>query len=346
MRILDDRKRRTAPGVRLSVLALGVCLLGFAGTPQAVGQNAQTLSHTVTVASDPPGATIWNKEGRDYTCTNTLTPATLELTFHGENDVKQILLRRFGYSSQKLLVDAAREKVDVKLAGWGAPFFTPSDDAPPEVRSLDARVQGEFEKALMAGNDAFPCAPFEFRSIGVVNSDERQQLELGILIDLGPSAAARALRLASHSRGNPEERLRQMGQAALEGGAAEIIARFRAVAAKFPEIKGIFLACSYSTTEAALSTEIHPYTSVEYRAEWVNGRDDSYEGGGAYRYHVEMRPNVVEHRLEETVVKDQAAVRTMTFSIPLAKIPDTGDKKAVTEAVLSDGAIKDFGNEK
>ena len=93
----------------LAVAEFCICLLGFVGISRAGGQNTQMLSRSVTVSSDPPGATIWTKEGRLYTCTNALTPATFVLKFHGENDAKQILLRRFGYANQQLLLDAVHD---------------------------------------------------------------------------------------------------------------------------------------------------------------------------------------------------------------------------------------------
>jgi hypothetical protein len=276
-----------------------------------------------------------------------LTPATLQLTFHGENDAQQLLLRRFGYASQKLLLDAAHDKAAAKLGAWGAPFFTPSEDAPPEVRGLDASLKKEFEEAIIADNDAFPCTPLEFGSIGVLKSEERHELELGVLINLGPSAAAKNLNVARRSQGSPEERLGKMAEAALGGGVAEVIARFRGVAAKFPEIKGIFLACSYPTTEAVLDTE---------HLHWSHTTVESHSPGPGDTAHAVDGTNYVECTtcvsvtgqsgwIPYTVVKDQAGVRTLTFAIPLAKIPATGDKKAVSEAVLSAGAIKDFGNE-
>ena len=294
----------------------------------------QTLSRAVTVTSDPPGATIWTKEGRVYACTSTSTPATVQLTFHGENDVKEIVLRRFGYASQKLSLDAAHDRATASLVAWGAPFFTPSGDVPPEVRSLDSKLKKEFEETLIAGGDAFPCTPFEFRSIGVVKSDERHQLELGVLVVLGPSSVAKNLRVAGHNYNNSEDRLRQIGRVALEGGLAQIIARFRDIAAKPPEIKGVFLACSYSTTESALETQFTPYTHTVLVREPTVGTVES---------HLEQR--AVQDWQEATVVKDQAAVRTLTVAVPLAKIPATADAKAVTAAVLSEGSIKDLGTE-
>jgi hypothetical protein len=346
----NEKYAVAAHWLSLAVAAFCICLLGFVGISRAGGQNTQTLSRSVTVSSDPPGATIWTKEGRGYTCINALTPATLQLTFHGENDAQQLLLRRFGYSSQKLLIDAVHDKAAAKLAAWGAPFFTPSEDAPPEVRSLDASLKKEFEEAVIAGNDAFPCTPFEFGSIGAVQSDERHELELGVLINLGPSAVAKNLNVARHSQGSPEERLGKMAEAALGGGVAEVIARFRGVAAKFPEIKGIFLACSYSTTETVLDTQ------YRFRSETETTTTSHLPGPGDNT--IAIGPTTVvcttctttstttwSGWVPFTVVKDEAAVRTLTLAIPLAKIPATEDKKAVTEAVLSAGAIKDFGNE-
>lgn len=39
------------------------------------------------------------------------------------------------------------------------------------------------------------------------------------------------------------------------------------------------------------------------------------------------------------VVKDRAVERYIGFVLPAAKIPDTTDKKAISEAVLKDGKV-------
>jgi len=42
---------------------------------------------------------------------------------------------------------------------------------------------------------------------------------------------------------------------------------------------------------------------------------------------------------KNTVVKDQEAERAITFVMPAAQIPDTLDKKAISDAVLASGKI-------
>jgi hypothetical protein len=315
-----------------------VLLLGMA-IPHAVAQNHQTLSRTVTVTSNPPGATIWTKEGRAYTCTNQFTPGPIELKFHGENDVKQILLKRFGYASQKLSLDAAHDQAAVELTPWKAPFFTAPVGVSDEVRNLDVKVKQEFERSLIAANDAFGCTPFEFRSIGVVQRGN--ELELGVLMVLGHSTLTKSLLLARTGHGSEEERLNKMAHAALEGGIAEVIARFRTVAERVPQIKGIFVACSYSASEAVLNTRTE--TVTQYNPVAAPNTLTPYMPGGKYGTHMEMRPEFVD--VETTTVEDQAAQRTMTFSVPVTALPVGRDNKSVIDAVLSRAAIRDFGNE-
>jgi len=304
----------------------------------AHGQNPQTLTRSVAVTSEPTGAVIWKKDGRNYTCANATTPAVIDLTFHGENDVKQILLRRFGYSSQKLVVDAAHDKATTKLVAWGAPFFTPAPDAIPEVRKLDASLKKEFELAFAGGNDPFLCSPFEFRSIGVVQSDARHQLELGVLLDLRLSAVSKDLNVARKAPGNPSDRLEKMARVELEGGVAEIVARFRAVVAGFPEIKGVFVACNYSTSEAVL----HTSTSTE---SFVANVPDTPLTPSFQRNVTGMHLETGTMVVKTSELQDEAAQRTITFSIPLASIPIGGDKTLITAIVLAKGTVKDFGND-
>jgi hypothetical protein len=247
----DERKRWTANAVRLGVLTLGVCLLGLAGPPQAGGQNTATASHTVAVKSDPPGAIIWKKEGRDYTCTNTLTPGTVELAFHDDNDVQRIRVRRFGYSDVNLDVKSTDKEVGVALNSSKpvSSSFLVESDAPPEVKPLNEALKKEFEKTLLTDPEAFRCAPFELDDINVHWEERVRALVLSVDIWLDRSFGGLAFRQARHAF-NEQERKQRTGRIALDSGIAEILARFHRVAAKFPEVKDIIVVGSYSTTEA------------------------------------------------------------------------------------------------
>jgi hypothetical protein len=285
----------------------------------------------MAVTSAPSGATIWTKEGKDYTCTNSVTPAVLQLTFHDQNDSKQFLVRKFGYSSQKLVVAATQDKVEAKLAAWDSGFFSPSRDDSERVRDLAARIKKPFLDMLVGDTDAFRCAPFEFRTIGVFDGDDGQ-LELGAAMTLGSSAVARQLRVARHTPDKVEQS-RQMAKTVLDAGLAEMITRFGAVAAKFPEIKHVFVACTYATTEAALATELDPY----FRTWDV---EDNRPDGSKMTWHYTEKGTD-----KRTVVKDESVVRTLAIAVPVAKIPHTNDRKTITEAILSDAVIDDFAKE-
>jgi len=99
----------TALGFWLALTACVLSLVALPGASQAAGQNLETLSRSVVVTSDPPGAVIWMKEGNTLTCTNTLTPGTIELKFHGEGDLKRIRLRKFGYESRDVDIKSGNE---------------------------------------------------------------------------------------------------------------------------------------------------------------------------------------------------------------------------------------------
>jgi hypothetical protein len=251
--------------------------------------------------------------------------------FHDQSDSKQLLLRKFGYSSQKLLVPATQDKVEANLAAWGTGLFSPSPDESERIRDLDARIKKPFLDMLVGDTDAFPCAPFEFRTIGVVEG-EGGQLELGAALILRSSTVARKLRLARHTADELEQS-RQMGKTALEAGLADMIARFGAVAAKFPEIKSVFFACTYATTESVLGTTFEDYTRT-----W--DVEDKHLDESKTIWHYTVRGTN-----RKTVVKDESAVRMLTITVPLAKIPHTTDSKVFTDAVLSGAVIDDFAKE-
>jgi hypothetical protein len=191
------------------------------------------------------------------------------------------------------------------------------------VRRLDASVKEEFERTLVARDDAFQCAPFEFRQIAVSKDDAAGRLGLYIAIDLSPSAS-RNLQVGRHV---DQERRRRIAEAALEGSVVEILARFRAVLASVPEIQDVLIAFYYFTTEPVLGTERHSLMQIDQQ--WVQ----------RYGRGVVLEPTPAWRRLENTVVTDQETVGAITFRIPASNIPLTGDRKAIVEAVLATGEI-------
>jgi hypothetical protein len=328
MRTLDDGQRRAAHVIRLGVLTLGFCLLGFADLIQAGGQNTATQSHVVGVKSDPSGAMIWQKGGRDYTCANTLTPGTVELTFHGDNDVQRLQVRRFGYSAKNLDVKPTDQEVGAVLLGRPASkSFLVADDAAPDFKQLNAAVKKEFEETLLTDQNAFRCAPFDLDFIQLTKDKETGAAELSVALKLDRSFGGPAFRLASHAPNTPE-RHQKMSQVALENGVAEILGRFHRLAAKFPDLKVITVLCSYATTDAVLDTQFSSFVQTVTRT--ANPLLDGHTG---------LATEVFVGTAKVDVVKDQAAEKTISFSMPTAQIPDTLDKKAITDAVLAVGKI-------
>ena len=120
----DDGKRRPrAAAWLLFATVTFCCVLRIANLSQAEEPNTAPLTRRVMVTSDPPGATIWAKEGKALICKNLLTPAMVELNFRDTNDVKRIRLRRFGYAGKNLNIKATDEKVGAVLHTLSAHFF-------------------------------------------------------------------------------------------------------------------------------------------------------------------------------------------------------------------------------
>ncbi|MGD1019425.1 MAG: hypothetical protein ABSA12_08910 [Verrucomicrobiia bacterium] len=359
MIVLHNQKRCAAPAVSLGVLTLGVFLLGFASLVRAADQSPAAHSYVVSVKSDPSGAVIWKKAGRDYICTDTLTPGTVELTFHDDNDVQRLRLRKFGYSVKNIDVKPADTEVQATLGQPYSKSFRIADDAAPHLKQLNSALKTEFENTLPADRDAFQCAPFDLDYVHLDKDKEVDAVDLNVAIKLDRSFGGPAFRLASHGVNTPERR-QKMGRAALENGVAEILARFHRLAANFQDVKAINVLCSYSATEAVLEKET--YTSVEYHPVVQNVQQPTLvfnSPGPVSGPHFQNNPGVapvggthlemqshqqvvnqastVTH--EQDVVKDVAATKTITFVMPTAKIPDTLDKKAITDAVLAHGTI-------
>ena len=333
--MLCERRGRTGPAVPLRALTLGLCLLGFAGLVQVEGQNGATQSHAVTVKSDPSGAMVWKKDGMDYTCTSTQTPGTVALAFHGDNDVQRLQVRRFGYSPLNLDVKVTDSEVGGALelsSGWSSSFMFASD-APADFIKLNEALMNAFEKTLLSDPEAFRCAPFDLSFFHLVKNKETGNVDLGVVLRLDRSFGGSALRLASNAPAS-EERQHKMGQVALENGVAEVLARVRRIIAGFPEIKMIVVVCSHAATVPVLDTAKTSRAGIEYHYEY--GHYDVVQD----RMVTRVVGQVVTRTDENTVVKDVAAEDTITFVMPAARIPDTLDKKAITDAVLAVGAIE------
>jgi len=331
MRVHDERNRRGANAIRLGVLTLGVCLLGFAGLSRGGGQNATTQSHVVAVKSDPPGAMIWKKDGRDYTCTDTLTPGTVELTFHGDNDVQRLKVRRFGYSGMNLDVKPSDDKVNAALGAPAPDSFLVSDDARSELKQLNDGLEREFQKTIFGDPEALRCAPFELGFVHVM--DDEGDLTLGMSVILDRSFGGPAFRVASHV-GSREERRQKMAELTLENGVADLMAAVHRIAAKFPNLKVITVVCFYPTTDAFLETR----TLNTIRTQLVVVSTGPFNTNAITRT-TGQEWRTIYGRSEITEVQDRAGERIIKFVMPAAQIPDTPDKKTVSDAVLTKGKI-------
>jgi ankyrin repeat protein len=339
MRVLDDRKRRSAGAVRLAVLTLGVSLLGLFCLAKAGGQGTTTQSHAVAVKSNPPGATIWKKDGRDFTCMNTVAPGTVDLTFHGDMDVQRLKLRRFGYAPKVLDVKSSDKELEATLdpKNYETSFLLASD-APPELIKLNDALRTEFGKTLLFEQEAFRCAPFDLYFIHLTKDEETGAPNLNVALRLDRSFGGPAFRLAGHTS-NSQERHQKMGQAALDSGMAEVVARFHRVAAKFPDLKVITVSGFYSTTEAVLETE--RVSSLVNQQYVDSGARLGIDGNMHYNT---LQMHTVQVWNENTVVKDQTVEKAITFIVPAAKIPDSLDKKTISDAVLTEGQVILAGN--
>jgi len=277
---------------------------------------------------------VWKKDGSDYTCTNTATPGAVALAFHGDNDVQRLQVRRFGYSPQSLDVKLTDSEVGGALklsSGWSSSFMSASD-APADFIKLNEALMNAFQKTLLSDQEAFRCAPFDLSFFHLVKHNETGDIDLLVALRLDRSFGGSALRLASYGP-KSEERQQKMGQLALENGVAEVLGRVRRITAGFPGIRMVVIVCSHAATVPVLDTEKTSRAGIEYHYEY--GHYDIVQN----RRVTVVVGQVVTRTDENTVVKDVDAEETITIVMPAARIPDTLDKKAITDAVLAVGKI-------
>jgi hypothetical protein len=263
---------------------------------------------------------------------DTLTPGTVELKFHGADDVKRIRLRKFGYPGENLEIKSSDEKVKVAL---GKPAFFATDDAKLELKQLNAGLESEFAKTISSDPQSFRCAPFELKHVRVV--DNEGDLTLAVVIILDRSFGGAAFRRASQV-GTSDEGSKNMARVALDGGIADVIARVHRIAAKFPAVKSIEIVGVYLATEAFTDTkttlqtttimllELRPVSVYNYSTQrWEN------------RSVLSPTPHTYTHEHEMAVEEERFVGKVLTFVVPVAQIPDTLDKKVVGDAVLAQG---------
>ncbi len=309
---------------RLAPIVIVCSLFALSGIPRAAAQDAQTISRTVTVTSDPPGAMIWKKEGTILTCTGIRTPGSVELKFHGASDVQKIRLRRFGYNGKNLDIRPGDDRVNAALGAPAPDSFLLPDNSGPDLRELNAGLKKEFEGTLFADPELFPCVPFELNFVRVLEDEETHELNLGVAVILDPSFGGPPARVASHTRNRDERRLK-VAQAALEGGIADLLAPIHRMAAKFQNLKWITVVCTSLTTEAYLETR----TGNVLRAVPTTGYERREIGA----------INWVSAEQGITEVNDRTVEKVLRFVMPAAQMPDTLDKKAISDAVIAVGKI-------
>jgi len=341
----DGSRRTTARRPSLTVTISCIFLLGLPMIGGAAGQDAGPLTRKVLFTSDPPGAAIWTIEGRTLTCTDAVTPGAVELKFHGENDIQKVRLRRFGYRSENVEVKWTDEKVSTTLNAEPMSFFI-GDDEPLELKQLNDGVKEEFERTILADAAALRCVPLELEFVVVGKDSETGEPELAIVISLDRSFGGSAFRVASHA-GTRDERRQKTAQVALDGGIAELLMRLRLIAAHFPALKIVQVSCLYSSIEAYLDTESRlvatPQQTPVQRSQNVY---DPLTGNYHTQMQMVMETRTVLQRVETTEVEDRAVEKALTFVIPAAKIPDTTDKRVMSEAALAAGKVilKSMGN--
>jgi hypothetical protein len=311
---------------------------------RAAGQDPSPLTRRVAVTSEPPGAMVWTKDGRNLLCTNTLTPGTIELEFHDTSDVRKVLLRRFGYADKNLEIKPSDEKIGGTLGEPTSYFFATADNAPADLKKLNASLKKELQQAILDDPEALRCVPLELDSMAVVKNEATGDVILLVNISLDRSFGGSSLRAASHApRG---EQPQKMGAVALESGIADLMARMRHITAGFPEVKVLQVACAYSGTEAYLDTEVVSSIRSQFTQKQVYVTQGSWSLGPSGWNFVQRsvpvmvgQTQLVPYNEEVTSVKDREVEKAITFVIRAADIPDTTEKKTVTDAVLRDGAI-------
>ena len=206
-----------------------------------------------------------------------------------------------------------------------------ADEASPDLNQLNAGLQREFEKTIVADPEALRRVPFELYFAAVTKDGVTGGFNLVVNVELDPSFGGQTFRLAARHAGTQDESRQQVSKIALDGGVADLLVSLGRISAKFPKISVVQAICTYSGTESYLDTESHTFTQIV-----LENREILQPGGGT-KWGLVLKP--VQRTTEWTTVKDRDVEKGIAFIVPAGKIPDTTNKKTASDAILAAGEV-------
>lgn len=293
--------------------------------PLSALSQAAGVERTVSLDTDPPGATVCEKKGRNLSCSGT-TPTRFTVKFRSEKSSKRYYLRKLGYEPASVLVRASEPRSSLKLKKKEI-LLSPAKHDSEEMKELQRKINKSLNSLIFGGGLGLPGYVF-IGKVQPVNIGGKRHAKVEILMDdtfrRGP------YRKLSRTR-NVQEKQQKLIDALLEADAGGLlVALGRSLSGKV-DVHGIMLVVKYSRMQLVPVDDDSTFTHVyrQYTGQTVSG-------GYVYdNYRVTYRTLTTGY----TNLEEQSQIQTVIFYTPLATVPSRYDSGTTPAALVKASKI-------
>ena len=299
--------RSFLPVRRLATGAALFCLLLFS---PALAQ-ASGIAKKVTLTTDPPGATVCERKGRDLVCPET-TPASFTVNFRSEKSTKRYYLRKLGYEPASVIVRVSNPRGSLKLKKKEI-LLLPAKHTLGKMKSLQENINKALGTLIFGGKLGLPGYVF-IGKVQPVNIAGKIYVKVQILLD--DSFRRGPYRKLSRIR-KDVEKYPKLVNAVLKADTGKLLVALRGALRGKVDVHGIMLVVKYSRMQLVAVDDDTTFTHVykQYTGQTVSG-------GYVYdNYLVTYRTLTTGY----TDLEQKSKIQTAIFYAPFAAIPSKYD---------------------
>jgi hypothetical protein len=272
----------------------------------------EPVQRRIKIVSDPAGALICKKDGRNYECRDK-TPANILLEFHSEISKVKLLLKKTGFVNQTQEVNAHEREFSVHLKKRRI-LADPGKITDNDLKQLQARVNPLLEKLIYDSNSFFAGVFIDFvGDICLIRLKGEEYLEVGVLLTEPYIGKLKPL----FRMDSPNARRQKIVSTILNDIAVDIEYEIVKALQQIEQIKGIALTLYYPRDAAVLVDDTIYFemsTSYETRTERI--------------YVYWEQPTTV------TTVDDITKNYFVLFKTPFSNIKHLNDKNKIKKNII------------
>lgn len=295
--------RSFLPARHLATGAALFCLL--LSSPTIV--QASGIAKKVTLTTDPPGATVCERKGRDLVCPE-ITPATFTVNFRSEKSTKRFYLKKLGYEPASVTIRVSDSKAKLKLKKKKI-LLLPEKHTSGKMKSLQGKINKALGTLIFGGKMGLPGYVF-IGKVQPVNIAGKIYVKVQIL--LNDNFRRGPYRKLSRIRKNAEK-YPKLVDAVLKADTGKLLVALRGAIRGKVDVHGIMLVVKYSKMQLVAVDDDTTFTHVyrQYTGQTVSG-------GYVYdNYLVTYRTLTTGF----TNLEQKSKIQTAIFYAPLAAIP-------------------------